>query len=360
MDLHLYIKDLQSGGCTGPALGEVVLAAAEAGVAAALDLSTEEMEFAGPELWEAAVLLSLRRTPHASTLLHCIITHSKPKELLLSWSSLTTSLLRTDSSQRILTQILEIEGWENHVKAISCQCLAGIIGKLDEKNYWALVMDAMEGFLELMCVDSGTDEGGYMQMDWVKEIVAEMTERMKKIDDDDLKMAHIKAGFVFLGLFPSNFSSIPLNFLLPLIPDFYSFLRVNFSPFPSISPSISSYFTLGFVHFTHTSLSNSTFPAILTPLYRLQTLFPIIQTAISLSLYEGIVLLDGLLTQNIHFASIFTPFLYDLRPEKRNSMVNLMLEMVEMMGKTENDERRKKEIGVFKRIFRCFDGKVRK
>lgn len=353
MDLRRHISDLASGLISCQQLSEAFVSAGEAGVQAALELSDSEVAFAGPEIWEAVLALGAKLVPAADTLISRIIALSKPRELLIAWTVANTTLLQPSSSHNALSTLLQEEdSLIDRVKLLSCQCLAGIIAQLDSRNYCSLVMDSMETFQAILCMEAkGPPE--HICSVYVGDIVRVMTERIGEAKEEAMKKTYIETALVFLGLLDARFHSICIDLLLGLVPDLQSFL-LHVPSFNSSSPIYSSY-TKGLLHLASQSPALS-LPAVLSPLYLLQLLLPTIHLALFHAPEQAVALLDQTLVPAVRLASVLTPFLYF--PKPRKPTVAFLLDMLELMGRTEDDTKRKKTIAVFKRLLGAFDAEV--
>ena len=156
---------------------------------------------------------------------------------------------------------------------------------------------------------------------------------------------------VFLGLLDATFHSSCIDLLLGLIPDLQSFL-LHVPSLHSSSPTYSSY-TKGLLHLA--SLSPA-LPAVLSPLYLLQLLLPTIHLALFHAPEQAVALLDQTLTPAVRLASALTPFLYF--PHPRKPTLAFLLDMLELMGRTQDDAKRKRTIAVFRRLLGAFDAEV--
>lgn len=355
MDLPRLISDLRAGQTTPQHLSEALVSAGEAGITALLSLDDPETAFLGPEIWEAVLVLGVELGPAADIVLSRVILLSKPRELLISWAAANAAIVNSSLLGDVSLQQEDQSSRLNRAKVLSCECLAGIVGQLDSRNYASLVLESMQTFQSMLCMEAqGT--ALYRTSPYTCEILRILTSRAKGATEEPMRKAYIEIGLVFLGLLDSNLHSNCVDLLAEVIPNLQYFLLHATSFHHDSSSSTYAPFIQGLLQlacfFPALSL-----PAVLSPLYLLQLLLPILHLALFQASEQAIALLDQLTTPMVRFVSVLTPFLYFPKHCKPTSA--FLLDMLELMGRTQDDMKRKRTLGVFKRLLGLFDEEVR-
>lgn len=359
MDLPRLISDHRTGQTTIQHLTQSLTSAGEAAITALLSLDDGEMAFLGPDIWEAVVVLCVNQVPAADIVLARVISLSKPRELLISWAAVNVTMTHSGlfpSLPDAISPHKEAQDFSiNHAKLLSCQCLAGLVEQLDSRNYASLVQESLSTFQCLLCMEAeGTPE--YRTSPYIGQIMRILTIRAKEAMEEPMRKAYIELGVVFLGLLDSIFHPNCVDLISEFIPNLQFFLLGATSfHHDSSSPTYTPYIK-GLLQLASFSPALS-LPAVLSPLYILQLFLPIIHLGLFQASEQAIVLLDQLTTSTVRFFSVLSPFLYFPKHCKPTSA--FLLDMLELMGRTQEDGKRKRTLGVFKRLLSLFDEEVR-
>lgn len=331
----------------------------------------------GAELWEVAVVLDTLHPCEATKSFLSLTTHkSNPQALLSIWKKATESLLTYSSpTPGFVAKIFEVEDKPlqllDTVKASCSQCFARLLADLTPSEVQHLVVNGIEDYLALLCKDM--DEAyKYLRTDAFQSVLVAFKGKIDAFRDDTHYLAGLKTATVLLGLLAESdalerHKSLIVEVILGLGKDLHSLLiawRAWFVTIfkPTESSDMHNFSAKGIAMLAYISIQDSSdsklhLPCVFSSLYRLQIFIPIANLVFYTHPEVAFALLDHAISHfSGRFRSIKSPFL--LVPDNRQSTNQFVREMLELIGRTQDQGLKSRTIHLFSLFLSFFSDAV--